>query len=198
MLFLKCARHIFAFTCVLLHPSLCFFSRVYASKCLLFLKCTYIIMVAFIRVRLHQHVCFYSCALTSHFASTCARLHQRFGFFRVHPLMNVCMYHFAPASNVCYFRVCDHIKMSAFTRVRLHQNICFFYIEMVACHCVREHLNVSFFSCVPYQNSCFFSVVRLHRFFSLYLYLPISNFLPILVRVILNACLFECTLVHLL
>lgn len=166
-------------------------------------------MFAFSQVHLHHNGCFHSCALTS----TCLLLLVcAYIAFCVHlctPSPKVWIFSCASTYECLHVPFCACIKcllfsrvrphqMSAFTRVRLHQNICFFYIEMVACHCVREHLNVSFFSCVPYQNSCFFSVVRLHRFFSLYLYLPISNFLPILVRVILNACLFECTLVHLL
>ena len=65
MLFLKCARHIFAFTCVLLHQKGCFCSCAPTSKSLLFLSCICIKMFAFSQVHRHHNGCFHSCMLTS-------------------------------------------------------------------------------------------------------------------------------------
>ena len=127
------------------------------------------ILVAFSRVRLDQNGCFFSCVLTSIFACTGVRLHQKmipFSRVRLHP--NICYFLCAPC---LYFLVCIYINFVSFFSCACT------FIRMVASTCVRLHKKV-----VPYSR------VRLHPNVCFYLGAPALKCLHFLVCIYINLC----------
>ena len=125
-------------------------------------------------------VAFFSCVLTSIFAFTCVRLHQKmipFSRVRLHP--NICYFLGAPC---LYFLVCIYInfvsffscapssewllllvcayikKVVPYSRVRLHPNVCF-YLGAPALKCLH-FLVCAYIFMFAFFSCAFTSILR--------------------------------------
>ena len=133
--------------------------------------CTFIKMIAFSRVHLHQNDCFFSYTRTSKclLFLLCTSI-KMIAFSRVR----------------LYLIVCFYFKVVAFSRVRLN--------HFFSCSCVCLHQNVCLYLCGPVSknNACLYScpllssfyvIVRMYsraRFLILYFYTNYKRSLPLL------------------
>ena len=127
------------------------FSCAFSSKCLLLLGWACVKMFTFSRVRL------YFCM----FALFRVHLHQFYVYLCAPISKNGSYFSCASSSKIFAFSLCAYVKMVPFSRVRLHQNVCFYSgapalkcfssapTSIFACTCVCASQNGFFHSTAP-------------------------------------------------